>query len=134
MENHEQRPLVGEMGRVLLRVTVQVAVHGERYVFEHHQEVGDRQSGQDQIGGPSHLLRRQHADVENVGDGAEDADEEAERAVHLLVCVVKVLKVAVNRGVVHDGRRDNVSGGVREFCVFRDTERRILPVGEIARV
>ena len=48
----------------------------------HGEHVGDGERREDEVGGPAHVLAREHDDVEHVGHDAEEADGEGEVAVH----------------------------------------------------
>ena len=82
---HVHDPATREAFRVRVRAggwTVEVG--GERDVWHHGQYVRHRQPHQHDVRGRTHVLAHQDGDVEEVGEDAEDADDDAGVAVHFL--------------------------------------------------
>lgn len=74
VEVDEDRPRV----RVLIHLRPDFDVHVEciRYIFEHHEEIGDRETSEDGVGGATHLSAAEHGDIDGVGSGTNDADNQ----------------------------------------------------------
>lgn len=67
-----------------------VHVEGVGDVFHHDEEVGDGEAGEDGVGGAGHLAAGEHRDVDGVGGGADDADDQRDVAVQAAVGAVEV--------------------------------------------
>lgn len=66
VEQHEDAPAV----RVGISAGSLVEVHVDRVrnVFDHHEEIGHGESGENLVGGSLHLATRQHDNIEHIGD------------------------------------------------------------------
>lgn len=84
MEEHEDGPGIGILvGGCPGSALGYVHVTGERDIFQHDQQVGNSQTGQEGVGWWRHLPTREHRDVETVGHGAEEAHNQADVAMNL---------------------------------------------------
>jgi len=79
VEQHKDTPAVRV--HVPARSVVQVHVDRVRNVLDHHEEIGHGETREDYVGGRAHLVPRQHGDVQDIGDRAEYAHQQAGPAV-----------------------------------------------------
>jgi hypothetical protein len=108
VEDDEDGQVVGVVPGELAAVVEQ---EHERDVLQHHQEVGEGERRQDHVGGTSHLLRRQHTNVQHVGHRAEDAYYQTEVSVIRGESVPDVFQITISHvgaGGVHCSAFGNV--------------------------
>lgn len=88
---------------VEIRADVNVDVKSEGYVVEHDEEVCDGEAGEDRVRGGDHLLAAEDRDVDGVGGGAQEADEQGDVPVYLDVHALEVApsRVAVRHRICH---------------------------------
>lgn len=105
VEYQKNRPFVRVVVNIVPLLYLNVAMDAKRYVFNHNQKIRNSEARKDVIGRPSHVLRREDADVKDIGNRPEDTDEQTQIAMHILVSVEETRQVAVRvipvRDVIH---------------------------------
>lgn len=87
VEQYEDAPTVGE--GISARPSIEIHMDRVRNVFDHHEEIGYGETGENHVSGRLHLTTRQHSDIENICDRAEYAYQQTSPAMYLSIPIVE---------------------------------------------
>lgn len=88
MEIYEYGP--GVRVFVDLRPNFDVHMECKRYIFQHDEEISDGKAGEYGVGGTDHFSAAEDSNVDRVGSGADDADDNGDVAVQPAVRPIEV--------------------------------------------